>query len=529
MQTAVPSTAIITSASVHGSTEIASKDFGSVIHRKSLFPPQEQAEQNRGILLTRKDGKSKNRAFDTLQQERQISTMFEEIPEDLRFNKATRQQSLRQPSVAKGDYKASFKKYIDINKVIAEQAISRRCPGKFGSKFIQILESPDFDAFVLSAANYARWHVQILHLEKMKLFQPLLGSTAATADENNASAGDLEFSQTAAASRKDTNLDNNQSGKKIVGQSSNNSVLGGIMRGHVRHVFAEDGGGTVTLEEAEKNLASELHKFATAYCYLLLLISRHSVEPAKERAYFESIYAVTKDVSNALINLPTYSNPIELELNRMFRGALFCGTLSQESRVGGIQNTAPKKRISIIAVSKDLWGSNIGTPSSILSPSRPLSARRPVSAFNSVISVATVATGSTSRPSIAFTTVQNFPIGSNAAASSRSDPLPKQKFKGKISACLSKSVDSATGAAGHINTNDANAAAALAVASTTATTATANTSFEESMKIITQQKTVLPPMTSAKKKKRISLTDIRMARSPLANAVLPPPQRFLFS
>ncbi|KAJ3211163.1 hypothetical protein HDU82_006583 [Entophlyctis luteolus] len=103
----------------------------------------------------------------------------------------------------------------------------------------------EFDAFVIAAAYYIRWFVQVLHCQKTKV----------TMGEPDVDEGDPK----------------------------NLSATRGV-----KSLFADDDEEEpMSAEKAISNKDKYLKELAMAYCFLLLITSRESIEPAKERKSFE--------------------------------------------------------------------------------------------------------------------------------------------------------------------------------------------------------------------------------------------------
>ncbi|KAJ3034699.1 hypothetical protein HK097_004416, partial [Rhizophlyctis rosea] len=103
-----------------------------------------------------------------------------------------------------------------------------------------------------------------------------------------------------------------------------------------------------TLEEAWQHRDKAIREFAMAYCFLLLLVSRNTQEPAKERMYFEYIYALSREVIVTVVSLPAFSTLLDTELNRLFRSDLFCGSDIDDS-TSPSSTESPSPRASRLA------------------------------------------------------------------------------------------------------------------------------------------------------------------------------------
>ncbi|KAJ3059780.1 hypothetical protein HDU98_004188 [Podochytrium sp. JEL0797] len=342
--------------------------------------------------------------------------------------------------------------------------------------FRKVLTSPLFDQFMLAAANYIRWYVQVMHLEKLLLsYKPNLGSMASVGSSSG--GGTNDDSGTPEANKR------------------------------AKSIFVEDGGHTVGMEVA-------------------------------------SIYALTKEIVSQLINLPGYTAPLESELNRLFRGNLFCGTDSQDANKPG------KELKKLAAVTKTLWGNTAGTGGVVGG-----NAAAVVVAGGGVGPIAR--RGSSSRPnsgSNAFSGVSMSPgdmgVGGmiitgailgggsgvgNSKFKSKTGLIRKlssfaPSFKAKVDIFknieeLSK--DQVAAAVGFPGVGDAASAPESETERERSKSQVGPLPLLKSLSISSANpsKVAIKPAT----KKRISLSDIRMAQSPLACVILPPPQRYLFT
>ncbi|KAI9328704.1 hypothetical protein BDR26DRAFT_873639 [Obelidium mucronatum] len=414
------------------------------------------------------------------------------------------------------------------NLAILKKRAYSHVPVKVTKNFKTILTSPEFDAFLLCAAHYIRWFIQVVHLQKTNQIAFVPPPATRNAASKNKPAGDAPGS----------------AWKNPLAATS-------TRRMSMRPIFVEDGGDTVEMEIAVETRDEKLKELASAYCFLLLLTSRATTEPARERAYFESIYAFTKEISIQLISLPNYNQTLETELNRLFRGELFSGTNAQDSFK---TTTTAKKRVSIVAVSKDLWGAHgaagahgtanaanntaaggaggvaaAGIAGGASAASRPASggafsqlmgvsgAARPASAALSLTgNVTNTVSGMGGLGGLAALLQGG---GGGGAGGMVNKFKAKASILGKLSNLSKPKVDifgkDAVPVGGDLVENATGAA--------------------EKQSIAAKPTAALPPIKkeiatgNQKSRKRISLGEIRMARSPLANAILPPPQRFLFT
>ncbi|KAJ3278854.1 hypothetical protein HK104_001967 [Borealophlyctis nickersoniae] len=277
-----------------------------------------------------------------------------------------------------------------------------------------------------------------------------------------------------------------------------------------------------------------------AYCFLLLFVSRASYEPAKERTYFEHIYSFTKEIVTSILTVPAFSTLVDQELNRLFRSELFARDETNETsnssgefglggaiRPGGWMGghmfnmgdasggvyapTAVARNISSasmmtastrsgsassarrgsrfggagVAGAGASVGGGIGGGVSV-GMGRPLSARR-VSRTNSI-------RPGSGRP-------ENWKAPGGAWLKSPVGGVAKSNFgfgtphEGEDEAAAAPEEDENDG------------------------------EIEAPEEPEEESKPIKPLII---RRKKISINDVRMARSPLADAVLPPPQRFLF-
>ncbi|KAJ3355705.1 hypothetical protein HDU83_002710 [Entophlyctis luteolus] len=250
----------------------------------------------------------------------------------------------------------------------------------------------------------------------------------------------------------------------------------------VKSLFADDDEEEpMSAEKAISNKDKYLKELAMAYCFLLLITSRESIEPAKERKSFEKkIYSITKETTKILINLQSYSLLSDIELNRLFRGKLFCGTMNSRGFHNG---SASKHNLHKMTVSKDLWGA---------------------SKTGQVITDAQSA--------------KILPVNSPQVARQNSKLKAKINLLGKLSSIIQPKADifRKIEEVGKDQSAGSDGNGAREASQSTSLPQQSSTAFPSIMNV---DRTVV-------QSHRISLTEIMMARSPLADAVLPPPQRF---
>ncbi|KAI9332894.1 hypothetical protein DFJ73DRAFT_855066 [Zopfochytrium polystomum] len=399
----------------------------------------------------------------------------------------------------------------DLNE-LKREAISHSTI-KITRNFKKIVQSKEFDSFLTSGAHYSLWFARTLHLERLSSGNALMSAHADSMAARNKTP-----------------------------------IFGDV---------------TCSLDECRRHKAKFLQEFARSYCFLLLHISRNSVEPAKERAYFENIYIFTQKIVVALIEFPAFSSLVEAELNRMFRSELFCGVdsliddpvgmmksghllqLRSGGAAGGLSGAATaavdssgtaSMKVGLAAgagaggessgvVTRDAWmtvpaagAAGIGSRPFSSTSARPESsrpthgggyARRPSGGGStSVRPNSSSTTGSPPEP-VRLRTRKSVGVGGEPGrASQLSRPVPLQRIV-QAREEQQQHHDGAEDSAVQPAQDEGQA----------------NDSAEP------DSESILVPASKVVKKtrrKRISLNDVRMARSPLADAILPPPQRFLF-
>ncbi|KAI8922424.1 hypothetical protein DFJ77DRAFT_446557 [Powellomyces hirtus] len=95
----------------------------------------------------------------------------------------------------------------------------------------------------------------------------------------------------------------------------------------------------MSAEQCRTGKNESLKEFALAYCFLLLFVSSHSSEPAKERMYFEYIYIFTKEIITTVLCLPSFAVTVGKELERLFRSGLFQGHQNLDQESGGVSDS----------------------------------------------------------------------------------------------------------------------------------------------------------------------------------------------
>ncbi|KAJ3173450.1 hypothetical protein HDU87_007611 [Geranomyces variabilis] len=163
---------------------------------------------------------------------------------------------------------------------LKEIALGRTSISKMTPAFTLIVESDKFDTFLTKGTIYARWFVRTLVVEKTRSTNKL---------------GMMEIRQ----------------------QTRRTSGLSEA----AKHMLF--GGQELTAEQCTAGRNAALKEFAFAYCFLLLFVSSHSQAPAKERMYFEYIYIFSKEIIATILGLPSFANTVGIELERLFRSGLF--------------------------------------------------------------------------------------------------------------------------------------------------------------------------------------------------------------
>ncbi|KAI8834630.1 hypothetical protein BJ741DRAFT_609575 [Chytriomyces cf. hyalinus JEL632] len=404
-----------------------------------------------------------------------------------------------------------------FNLAVLKKQASRKAGVKQTRNFSMILQSAQFDKFLLAAAGYAKAFVKLLHLEKVKM-APVVSATQE----------DSKMSQSNALEEKEKQSSVKQRRMSIAA-----------------HLFEDSIEASEDFAKLEKK--ETLQQFANAYCFLLLHVSRNGMEPAMERAYFEAIYSITKDISITLINMSPYNASIEVELNRLFRGNLFCGQPSQSQATSilaaSASSTIPhekKRRASVVVASKSLWGQgNAAATITVANPTQQLASeslylptiQNPAMSVNVASTNASVISNS-GAPAAAMKFKAKASILGKIGALSKTSPASKMlqiatKFNHERAVLESEDVAGPS--------SEPASVAEPAQASPPQAPPNSVKSVEKRASVSSSSaphpNQTVGDKTTAKNRQRknISLSDIRMARSPLADLVLPPPQRFLFT
>ncbi|KAJ3241340.1 hypothetical protein HDU81_000904 [Chytriomyces hyalinus] len=428
------------------------------------------------------------------------------------------EESYRQPLNSKSDSQRQMivfgKKRFNLG-VLKKQA-SRKAGIKQTRNFLLILQSAQFDKFLLAAAGYAKAFVKLLHLEKVKM-APVVSP----------SQEDSKMSQANALEEKEKQSSVKQRRMSVAA-----------------HLFEDTMEASEDFAKLEKK--DTLEHFANAYCFLLLHVSRNGMEPAMERAYFEAIYSITKEISITLINMSAYNASIEVELNRLFRGNLFCGQPSQSQAISILAASASpaipqekKRRASVVVASKSLWGQGNAIASPAVTNTTPQitpeglylpTIQNPAVSVNAASTNASVISNS-GAPAAAIKFKAKASILGKIGALSKSSPASKMlqlatKFNHERVVLEN---EDAPGPSSEPASVAEPAQAAQPVPPSSAKPSEKRVSVSSSSAPHSNQTAGDKVAVKTRQRKNISLSDIRMARSPLADLVLPPPQRFLFT
>ncbi|KAJ3110511.1 hypothetical protein HDU96_006515 [Phlyctochytrium bullatum] len=356
----------------------------------------------------------------------------------------------------------------------------------------------------------------------------------------------------------------------------NTGATGTGTGGRGRNVlFAE--GESCDLDTARKERDRRFKEFGAAYCFLLLFASAHSAEPAKERSCFETIYAFTKQAVVGLLSLPAFTSLIDAELTRVFRSTLFSGSSgSKEDQLmlrkfdGGVGGggAGGGRALSVVGGSGTSGGGGGGggagsggaasgrfTSSAMrdgwmgaLGGSRPdSSSTRDSGRYGS-------AQGSRSRPTSSRLGSAGYPgraggtglsrrLGKSysgvAGGSSGGHRLSYIRgsvmgggsaFGNRTSFGYRKPFKSSTS---HVSRTDSTTTDGMGPQGGEGGSAQnpgeqPPAQGNENQEPDDESQLVGAAARKPTRRKRLSINDVRMARSPLADAVLPPPQRFLF-
>ncbi|KAI8806058.1 hypothetical protein BJ742DRAFT_899993 [Cladochytrium replicatum] len=231
-----------------------------------------------------------------------------------------------------------------------------------------------------------------------------------------------------------------------------------------------------SLDAAKSLKKTALRHFGKAYCSLLLLVSKFSSEPAKERSHFEMIYTLTREISIQLLP-PGMTPQIHEELERVFRSNLFAQKYKPHTATHskpGFTNTvlgASGNTVPSFSLSSTYLKTNTGTTTVV-----PLKLSQPEKSSSNI-------------PNQNVETTISEGMEASTGEQGESDEMRIQMLQKEQNLSLLH-----PGIATGINV----------------------------------LRTVVENQSATRWRKKISLNDVRMARSPLADAILPPPQRFLF-
>ncbi|KAI8824272.1 uncharacterized protein EV422DRAFT_564970 [Fimicolochytrium jonesii] len=387
-------------------------------------------------------------------------------------------------------------------------ALAKTSITRMTHSFTAVIESTQLDDFFIKGAHYIRWFIRTLVLEKSQSNNPL---------------GLADHQQT-----------------KPLGLSEAAKAM----------LF---GGQELTLENCRQGRESALRQFGHSYCFLLLYVSKNSGEPAKERTYFEYIYLFAKEIINTMLSLPSFATAVNRHLELFFRSRLFQNHQTPEptgvaeksdQSIAKVLGTGrrlsahpkgfekPRKSVLPEANTEQVLGQILGLTTQlrkpVLHPSREqtlmnapsskgdkgvrpaLHNRGKGSAGATRTSKSNVNTAWVTRPIAKASAKVNEPEG-------RGTSIPPTGGWATVDAT---------------QMNDTVAAARL----TTSEDDTEENGLRQDMAASDDEpeERSRPIRSAAMKEKerlrrrKVRINDVRMARSPLADAVLPPPQRFLF-
>ncbi|KAI9094402.1 hypothetical protein DFS34DRAFT_248271 [Phlyctochytrium arcticum] len=240
---------------------------------------------------------------------------------------------------------------------------------------------------------------------------------------------------------------------------------------------------TMTLEEARKERALGLKEFALAYCFLVLFVSRNVREPAKERGVFEHIYTLSKDLIPTIVAQPAFTPLLAQDLDRLFRSSLFSRDTSMSKPAPSMHPSHPFLANPFLiqqqgrSGSGDAAGADLGSFGSMQAlggPERVGSGRG--TRRREVWGEDRDGGGEAAGGGIPDSEGRVRSAGAQRTASARSNRSEREFGRQKYTAFLLHATSAA-------------------------------------LNIV---------------HRKISINAVRMARSPLADTVLPPPQRFLF-
>ncbi|KAI8835322.1 hypothetical protein BC829DRAFT_406425 [Chytridium lagenaria] len=396
----------------------------------------------------------------------------------------------------------------------AKRNVVRSQSAKLTRQFRVIYKSSQFDDLIVKASEYILWHLRAYHLERGKSLTngttsnsntPALG-TAPTTPGSIASGAINTFPSTPGAPPTPSTTPaiptNSHAGSPSTPSTSNPTPTRSISviqptsnaPSRTRNVLFPEGIDPPDLPTARIERDIRFKDFGASYCFLLLFASSRCTEPARERSCFESIYAFTKEAVVNLLSLPAFSTQIDVELARVFRSGLFCGGgVKEERRFESTRSFSVTGKTTM----KDGWMGALG--------SRPDSSSTRVSGSSAT----------RSRP------------GSSRVGSARSGGRPSVSVKrGTQSGRGSMGRGSVVGG-GFLRTSSMGKKGRSVVSAKSEDTE-GESGGEGGDPMEPDVESQLMAVKKPTRRKRLSINDVRMARSPLADAVLPPPQRFLF-
>ncbi|KAJ3187891.1 hypothetical protein HDU85_006284 [Gaertneriomyces sp. JEL0708] len=333
--------------------------------------------------------------------------------------------------------------------------------------FTRILESKQLDDFIKKGVCYSRWYVRHMVLEKS---QPV----------NQLGLLDITYRP------------------PTLGEASKQTLFNG-----------ED----ISTDMCRQECSEALRQLAMAYCFLLLFVSQQSQEPAKERAYFECIYSFSKEIITTILAFPGFSPLVDKEFDRLFRSNLFALDRSGQGDDGFQTVLNSTDGTDSLAKLLGIQSEHPSRPESRAKSSRSV---RPSTTTRTGRVAGGLATAEDiGRPSSRMSAIRRVPT---ASASGRPGYVARPS-----AAAVRPSTRSSKSGGWMVPSEESDMAV---VSSRTPPTDVTKNSVESEeshggRRLGQMEQTRL-------RRKKISINVVRMARSPLADAVLPPPQRFLF-
>ncbi|KAJ1567173.1 hypothetical protein HK096_010731, partial [Nowakowskiella sp. JEL0078] len=288
---------------------------------------------------------------------------------------------------------------------------------------------------------------------------------------------------------------------------------------------------TVSIESAKAALRGALRQLGKSYCFLLLLISQCSGQPAKERFHFEHVYNFTKEITSKVFNLPQiFKISVDDELDRLFRSSLFATSHSSSNPFASLAFTNPTIANAANATTNETL------QQTVTEVKRPVSVKG--TKRTSIVAWATspkmfisaspfeesVSKSGISRKTNSKNSKKNKKERSSDYMQSESPTLIGQReLQRRSLSGVNNSVPDDRQDEEKIETiSDVKQIA------NDDSESSRNTKTKPFSKIENDGLMAQINVQVRKRRTKISINDVRMLRSPLADAVLPVPQRFLF-